>query len=122
MRGLPLPDVTVVDMRRELEAGNRSIFSQLLIERLGECLRAGRQAMLFLNRRGYNTFVSCRSCGYVVKCERCGRIAHMCCDELPALYRHLAQEHGFTVDPNRTLLYGTCHDCAQTGGEGHAAD
>ena len=71
VRGLPLPDVTVVDMRRELEAGNRSIFSQLLIERLGECLRAGRQAMLFLNRRGYNTFVSCRSCGYVVKCERC---------------------------------------------------
>ena len=58
----------------------------------------------------------------LVKCERCGRITHMCCDELPALYRHLAQEHGFTVDPNRTLLYGTCHDCAQTGGEGHAAD
>ena len=71
VRGLPLPEVTVVDMRRELEAGNRSIFSQLLIERLGECLREGRQAMLFLNRRGYNTFVSCRSCGYVVKCERC---------------------------------------------------
>ena len=58
----------------------------------------------------------------LVKCERCGRITHMCCDELPALYRHLAQEHGFTVDPNRTLLYGTCHDCAQTGGEDHAAD
>ena len=71
VRGLPLPKVTVVDMRRELEAGNRSIFSQLLIQRLGECLRDGRQAMLFLNRRGYNTFVSCRSCGYVVKCERC---------------------------------------------------
>lgn len=47
VRGLPLPDVTVVDMRRELEAGNRSIFSQLLIERLGECLRAGGRPCCF---------------------------------------------------------------------------
>ncbi len=71
VNGRPMPAVTVVDMRRELDAGNRSIFSQLLVQRLDECLKAGRQAMLFLNRRGYNTFVSCRSCGYVVKCEQC---------------------------------------------------
>ncbi len=67
----PLPQVTVVDMRRELESGNRSIFSRLLIQKLGECVQSGQQAMLFLNRRGYNTFVSCRSCGYVVKCPQC---------------------------------------------------
>ena len=67
----PLPQVTVVDMRKELEAGNRSIFSALLIQKLKECLDSGHQAMLFLNRRGYNTFVSCRNCGYVVKCEQC---------------------------------------------------
>ena len=67
----PLPQVTVVDMRKELEAGNRSIFSVLLIQKLKECLDSGHQAMLFLNRRGYNTFVSCRNCGYVVKCEQC---------------------------------------------------
>ena len=67
----PLPTVTLVDMRRELEAGNRSIFSQLLVRKLGECMERGEQAMLFLNRRGYNTFVSCRSCGYVVKCPQC---------------------------------------------------
>ena len=67
----PLPEVTVVDMRKELEAGNRSIFSALLIRKLKACLDSGNQAMLFLNRRGYNTFVSCRSCGYVVKCAQC---------------------------------------------------
>lgn len=67
----PMPEVTVVDMRKELEAGNRSIFSMLLIQRLKECVDSDGQAMLFLNRRGYNTFVSCRGCGYVVKCEQC---------------------------------------------------
>lgn len=67
----PMPQVTVVDMRGELAAGNRSVFSQLLMEKMKECLARGQQAMLFLNRRGYNTFVSCRSCGYVVKCEQC---------------------------------------------------
>lgn len=67
----PLPEVTIVDMRRELDAGNRSIFSLLLTSKLKECTDRGEQAMLFLNRRGFNTFVSCRSCGYVVKCEQC---------------------------------------------------
>ena len=69
--GRPLPAVTVVDMRKELEAGNRSIFSLCLSEKLKGCLERGEQIMLFLNRRGYNTFVSCRSCGYVVKCDQC---------------------------------------------------
>ncbi len=67
----PLPTVSIVDMRRELEAGNRSIFSALLIQKLHRCLDSGQQAMLFLNRRGFHTFVSCRSCGYVVKCNAC---------------------------------------------------
>lgn len=67
----PLPTVSIVDMRKELEAGNRSIFSALLIQKLHQCLDSGQQAMLFLNRRGFHTFVSCRSCGYVVKCDAC---------------------------------------------------
>ena len=67
----PLPEVTIVDMRRELDSGNRSIFSRLLIQKLHDCFQNGQQAMLFLNRRGYNTFVSCRKCGYVVKCPQC---------------------------------------------------
>ena len=67
----PMPAVQVVDMRSELAAGNRSVFSALLKQKLATCFAKGQQAMLFLNRRGYNTFVSCRSCGYVMKCDRC---------------------------------------------------
>ena len=69
--GRPLPTVEIVNMRDELLMGNNSIFSDKLAERLSECLAAGQQAMLFINRRGYATFVSCRSCGYVLKCDNC---------------------------------------------------
>ena len=71
VHGRPLPEVEVVDMRGEFERGNHSIFSARLVRALEECLGEGRQAVLFINRRGYSTFVSCRACGYVVKCERC---------------------------------------------------
>ncbi|MGI6239818.1 MAG: replication restart helicase PriA, partial [Christensenellales bacterium] len=67
----PLPAVQIVDMRNELQLGNHSIFSAQLHAALRECLDSGRQAMLFLNRRGYSTFVSCRACGKAVKCENC---------------------------------------------------
>ena len=67
-----LPDVSVVDMRAELKDGNRSIISRELYSEMKLQLDAGRQVMLFLNRRGYSTFVSCRNCGYVAKCPVCG--------------------------------------------------
>ena len=67
----PLPEVELVDMRRELENGNRSVLSSRLQQELMERIRRGEQAMLLMNRRGYNSFVSCRSCGYVVKCSQC---------------------------------------------------
>ena len=67
----PLPEVTVVDMRQEIERGNRSVFSGLLTQKLRACLAKGEQAMLLMNRRGYNSFVSCRSCGLTMKCPNC---------------------------------------------------
>ncbi|HIE39123.1 MAG TPA: primosomal protein N', partial [Anaerolineae bacterium] len=70
-RYLPLPPVKVVDMRAELKAGNRSIFSRALAGALDEALGRGEQAILFLNRRGRATFVLCRDCGYVARCPRC---------------------------------------------------
>lgn len=66
-----LPPVEVVDMRQELRAGNRSIFSRSLQSELHATLDAGQQAILFLNRRGSHTFVLCRDCGYVAECTRC---------------------------------------------------
>lgn len=68
----PLPEIETVDMRDELREGNTSIFSRKLVDELGRTLGEGKQAILFLNRRGYSTFVSCRNCGYVVKCPDCG--------------------------------------------------
>ena len=66
-----LPTVEIADLREELKAGNRSIFSARLKELLEDRLEKGEQAMLFINRRGYATFVSCRSCGEAVKCPHC---------------------------------------------------
>lgn len=66
-----LPPVEIVDMREELKAGNRSIFSRLLTEQLREVLERDQQAILFLNRRGTSTYVFCRDCGYALKCPRC---------------------------------------------------
>lgn len=67
-----MPKVSVVDMREELKNGNRTIISSKLYTAMKEQLEAGKQVMLFLNRRGYSTFVSCRECGYVAKCPHCG--------------------------------------------------
>lgn len=67
-----LPQVEIVDMRQELKDGNKSIISRKLYDAMMQQLKDGKQVMLFLNRRGYSTFVSCRECGYVAKCPHCG--------------------------------------------------
>jgi primosomal protein N' (replication factor Y) len=66
-----LPDIRVADMRQEIDSGNMTIFSRMLYSELKNVLRKKQQAILFLNRRGYSTFVSCRKCGSVMKCPRC---------------------------------------------------
>lgn len=67
----PLPKCEVVDLRQELREGNRSILSTRLQELMEERLQNGQQTMLFLNRRGKSAFMSCRACGFVVKCPHC---------------------------------------------------
>ncbi len=86
-------EVSIVDLREELKNGNRSIFSRKLQELIEDRLNKKEQIMLFLNRRGYAGFVSCRSCGYVMKCPHCdvslsqhmgGRlVCHYCGYETP---------------------------------------
>lgn len=70
-KGSRLPEVFVTDMRKELEDGNRSAFGLPLQQAIRENLEKGQQTMLFLNRRGYSTFVSCRKCGEVLTCPSC---------------------------------------------------
>lgn len=66
-----LPEVKIVDLRQELANGNRSIISNKLCEEIKKNLQNKEQTILFLNRRGFSTFVMCRNCGYTVKCRRC---------------------------------------------------
>jgi primosomal protein N' (replication factor Y) len=97
---IDLPPVQVVDMRSELQAGNRSIFSLPLQHRLEETLANKLQAILFINRRGSATYIFCRDCGYILKCPRC---------DLPLTY-HVA---GFrqAQEPEASADALTCHYC-----------
>lgn len=92
LSSLPLPTVSIIDMRRELKNGNRSIFSRELHDRIQKTLDDGHQAILFLNRRGAATYVFCRNCGYRLACPRC---------DIPLTF-HADQNH---------LL---CHHCGYT--------
>lgn len=71
MNNQGLPDVTIVDMREELRAGNRSMFSRELAKQLELRLERKEQTVLFLNRRGHSSFIMCRDCGYVLQCPHC---------------------------------------------------
>ncbi len=66
-----LPEVEMVDMRLELANGNNSVLSHRLLGAIEETVKMGKQVMLLINRRGHSTFINCRSCGYVIKCEHC---------------------------------------------------
>ena len=71
VNGQPMPEVKIVDMREQLQSGNRSMFSKPLYEAIADRLAKKQQSVILLNRRGYSTFVMCRSCGYVGTCPHC---------------------------------------------------
>ncbi len=98
LRYLDLPPVEIVDLRAELRAGNRSIFSRALQSALAETLEHHQQAILFLNRRGAATFILCRDCGLVLTCPRC---------DVPLTY-HASR---FTFHASRPGLL--CHHCGR---------
>ncbi|MFA5527155.1 MAG: primosomal protein N' [Peptostreptococcales bacterium] len=67
-----MPRIDIVDMREELLVGNKNIFSRKLESAMRDNLEKGKQVILFINKRGYASFVSCRNCGYVMRCPECG--------------------------------------------------
>jgi len=71
MNNKDLPKVSIVDMREELREGNRSLFSRELFSKLQDRIEKRQQSVLFLNRRGYSSFVMCRDCGFVIQCPHC---------------------------------------------------
>jgi primosomal protein N' (replication factor Y) (superfamily II helicase) len=103
---LPMPPMHIVDMRAELKAGNSSLFSRALQSALDTVLGKGEQAILFLNRRGSNSFVLCRECGFVPLCRRCdvplvyhadvyGMLCHRC--------------NAFSLSPRECSRCGSAH-------------
>jgi primosomal protein N' (replication factor Y) len=97
---IDLPPVEVVDMRMELQAGNRSIFSRSLQDSLAQTLEHEQQAILFLNRRGSATYIFCRDCGYILKCPRC---------DLPLTFHVGSTKPGINSRSAEGSL--TCHYC-----------
>lgn len=71
VNGKEMPAIEIVDMLGEIRAGNNGVFSRRLLGELEECFKQKKQAILFLNRRGYVSFLRCRECGYVAKCSDC---------------------------------------------------
>ncbi|MBE5934911.1 MAG: primosomal protein N' [Lachnospiraceae bacterium] len=100
-----LPKVHIVDLREELKARNKSIFSRKLYELIDDRLRKKEQIMLFINRRGYSGFVSCRSCGYVVKCPHC--------DVSLTFHNTKISNRAYKNDSNGKLV---CHYCGYETG------
>lgn len=99
---VPLPPVTVVDMREELAKGRRSVISPALQEMLAETLSRKEQAVILLNRRGYSTFVLCRECGHVLKCRHC---------DIPLVYHTPGQSLRCHYCQERHAVPDTCPEC-----------
>ncbi|MEI7646264.1 MAG: primosomal protein N' [Chloroflexales bacterium] len=102
---LPLPPVRLVDMRREIQSGNRSIFSRPLQQALAATLGRAEQVILFLNRRGAASFVMCRDCGHVIGCPACSNPLTLHYDREPS---EIQPDHSAGNPQASTLV---CHSC-----------
>ncbi|MGK7911549.1 MAG: primosomal protein N' [Synechococcus sp.] len=98
----PLPPVEVVDLRAELEKGNRSVLSGTLRSALEDTVRSGQQAIFFLPRRGYSTFIQCRSCGLAMTCPHC---------DVSLTYHQVGHELRCHYCGYRTRKPNTCPSC-----------
>jgi primosomal protein N' (replication factor Y) len=101
--GTALPQVEIVDLKEELKAGVRGLFSRSLAEAVSQAVTADEQVILFLNRRGAATFIQCRSCGFVLRCKRC---------DVPLTY-HPAEESLVCHQCNRRVPVPESCPCCQ---------
>ncbi|MBQ3901460.1 MAG: primosomal protein N' [Clostridia bacterium] len=107
--GAVLPEVELADLKEELSSGNTSPLSRALIRRMSEGFSRGEQAILFLNRRGYNNFISCRGCGETVKCPNCSvTLTYHVKDR--ALMRGAGRDSNY-LEVRRGAGYLECHLC-----------
>ncbi|SDG96268.1 replication restart DNA helicase PriA [Alteribacillus persepolensis] len=102
VNNIAMPVVNIIDMREELKKGNRSVFSELLLEKLRTRIERNEQAVLFLNRRGYSTFVMCRNCGYTADCPHC---------EITLTYHHTKRQLKCHYCGFEEPMLQRCPDC-----------
>ncbi len=100
-----MPKVSLIDMREELVSGNKSIFSELLIDKINEKLEKKEQIILFYNRKGYSTFVSCRMCGHALKCPRC---------DIALTYHHHSKTAKCSYCDFNIKVLKNCPECSST--------
>ncbi|MBN2260994.1 MAG: primosomal protein N' [Clostridiales bacterium] len=100
-----MPLAYLVDMREELNEGNRSVFSRLLVGKIQDRLDRNEQVILFINKKGYSSFISCRSCGHVMKCPHC---------DLPLLYHKRGHYGECKICGFKTSIPKTCPECNST--------
>ena len=97
-----MPDVDIVDMRDELSRGNKTIFSKKLYKKINDRLEKNEQIIIFLNRKGYSSFVSCRSCGYTLECPNC---------EISLTYHKGKNEASCSYCDYKSFIPKKCPDC-----------
>lgn len=101
----PMPPLTIVDMGAEIRAGNTGIFSRVLENKLEKTIAEGNQAMLFLNRRGYASFMMCKECGWVAKCQDC---------DVSLVYHRAENALKCHYCGNRYKVFDVCPNCGST--------
>ncbi len=112
----PVSASAIVERLRERgeRIGTATVYRQLeRLERQGHIHKAVTEEGAFYRYCEHESSGGC----FLMKCERCGRIEHVDCEQLEPLYEHLEWEHGFAVDPRRTMLYGTCARCLKQARE-----
>ncbi|NLC32059.1 MAG: primosomal protein N' [Clostridiales bacterium] len=105
VNGMSMPEVTIVDMRKELRLGNKGMFSMELLSRLDQCMALGQQAMLFINRRGYAPSVVCRMCGHTLGCSLC---------DVSLTYHAWDGQMHCHYCGQKTPLPGSCPECSSS--------
>ncbi len=103
----------------ELRRGGESVGLATVYRQLEKLEHQGHVHKAVTEEGAFYRYCEHESCGecFLLKCEQCGRIEHIDCEQLMPLYEHLEWEHGFTVDPRRTMLYGTCAHCLKQARE-----
>ncbi|MPW26029.1 primosomal protein N' [Alkalibaculum sp. M08DMB] len=99
---IPMPKIEIVNMKDELYAGNRTVISRALFEGIENNIKSGEQTILFLNKRGYSSFVFCRNCGFVVRCSNC---------DISMTYHHSSREMLCHYCSHKSMVPSICPKC-----------